>query len=456
MPKTPMAVRAKRSGAAMPWVLLGMGFATLVAVLAWNRAWTHRERAALQAASWEAQLLAESGFACAADSVWSILKSGASDPLPRDTAARSTLDSALGSDMTDSTPDPCALPPGSRGTVTFTIGDGKLLVPVTASASVPFGSRTIARSIHAVLSGALDRALFGAAVVQINKGPTGLNVAGTRIVGGVREAPTGVTVESYVPVRAVADTSVLANTLKEAFGAPDVFSGGAAYSAARGFPDRKEIVHVGIGGVVEVDIEGPLGAPGWKPPRARTLRVEGDVIVRGRVVLDGWTIQASGDIVLEDDASLEDGSLYAGKSVILRGDATLSGQILAGRSIEISERARLVGSVVAMCGGNDSGRISLASTRPSRGYLLALGMNATVSLERDAVLEGIAISGGRMRNQGAVHGVAVAGAFRCGRGEDDCTGSGIFDRTLLPSDFVVPVGLRDAKGLRVASWRSGE
>ena len=440
----------------MPWVLLGMGFAAAVAVLAWNRSWTHRERAALQAAGWEAQLLAESAFACAADSVWSMLRSGTSDPVPRDTSARSSLDSALDVGSTDSAPDPCPPPPGSRGTFSFSIGDGNLLVPVVATATVPFGSRTLSRSVHAILSGALDRALFGAAVVQTEKSPTGLSVAGSRIVGGVREAVAGLTVESYVPLRAAADTSVVARTMKEAFGQQDVFSGGAAYSPGRGFPDRDEIVHVGIGGVVEVDIEGPLGAPGWKPPPGRVLRVEGDVVVRGRVLLDGWTIQASGDILLEDDAVVEGGFLYAGKSLIMRGDASLSGQILARRSIELSEQARLTGVVVALCGGNDSGRIDISSSRPSRGYLLALGANAALTLGRDAVLEGIAISGGRLWNQGAVHGVAVARAFRCGRGEENCTGSAVFDRSLLPSDFVVPVGLRGATGLRVASWRGIE
>jgi hypothetical protein len=425
-------------------------------VLAWSRAWTHRDRAALQAAAWEAQLLAESAFACAADSVWSILRSGASDPAPRDTSPRSSLDSVLGAGVSDSVTDACAPPPGSSGTFSFTIGEGNLLVPVVATASLPFGRRVLSRSVHAVLSGALDRALFGAAVVQTEKSPTGLSIAGSRVVGGIREAPAGISVVSYVPVRAAADTMVVARSMKDAFGREGVFSGGAAYSSGRGFPDRDEIVHVGLGGAIEVDIEGPIGAPGWKPPPGRLLRVEGDVVVRGRVLLEGWTIQASGDILLEDDVVVDGGFLFAGKSLFMRGNASLSGQILARRSIEISERARLTGVVVAMCGGNDSGRIALSSSLPSRGYLVALGTNAALTLERDAVLEGIAVSGGHLWNQGAIHGVAVARAFRCGRGEENCTGPAVFDRSLLPPDFVVPVGLQGAAGLRVASWRSVE
>lgn len=455
----------------MPWVLLGMGFAALVAVLAWNRSWSHRQRAALQAASWQAQLLAESALACAEDSVWAKLKSGTA-VVPKPDSAKTALDSALGSGGlgpgSDSAADPCPLPPGARGAMSFSIGDGTLLLPVVAKGEVPFGRTTLARSIRASLSGALDRVLFGAAVTQCTKGASVLNVSGTRIVGGVRvradaqpppgfgKLEDGITVASFVPMGAVQDTAAISNRLKTAFQGSDVFSGGAAYSSSRGFPDRTEIVHTGVGGKVEVDIEGPLGGADWRPPAGRVLMVEGDVVVRGRVVLDGWTIMASGRISLEGDAKARDAMLYAQGGVEMGGDAEFSGQILSGGPLGISERARLSGGVVAMCWGRDSGRISLAARVPSRGYLVALGGGAELRIGRDAVLEGVAVSAGTMRVEGAVHGVAVAGSFRCRSGVEDCTGTGTFDRTLLPADFVVPLGLPGAQGLRIASWEAGE
>lgn len=455
----------------MPWVLLGMGFAALVAVLAWNRAWSHRQRASLQAASWQAQLLAESALACAEDSVWAKLKTGTALVAKPD-SAKTSLDSAVGSGglepASDSSADPCPLPPGARGTIAFEIGDGTLLVPVVAKGEVPFGRTTIARSIRASISGALDRVLFGAAVTQCTRGPSVLNVSGTRIVGdvrvrseaqpppGFRKLEDGITAASFVPMRAIQDTAAIASRLKTAFQGSDVFSGGAAYSSGRGFPDRTEIVHTSLGGKVEVDIEGPIGGTAWRPPAGRVLMVEGDVFVRGRVLLDGWTIMASGEISLEGDAKARDVTLYAQGGVSMAGDADFSGQILSGGRLEIAERSRLSGSVVAMCWGRDSGRISLAATVPSRGYLVALGSGAELRIGREAVLEGVAVSEGAMRVEGAVHGVAVAGSFRCRPGVEECTGTGTFDRTLLPADFVVPLGLPGAQGLRIASWEAGE
>ena len=466
------AIRARR-GSAMVWVLSGMGLAALIGGLAWTRAWTHRERAAVQAARWQAQLLAESALACAEDSVWSMVNGGTAAARSSDTSAGTKLDSALagGGPAADSAPASCLPPPGTRGEFEYSIEDGSLLVPVHASGRVPFGSRTLAVSIRAMLAGALDRDLFDVAVSHFGPLSSGaLDISGSHIVGGVRvkasgnppsgmsAQPRGIELTSYVPTRSAKDTTVLGNVMSEAFRSEDAFSGGAAYSSSRSFPDRDRIVHTGggEGREVAVEIEGPLGKPGWTAPPGRTLVVEGDVVVRGRATLDGWTILARGTISLEGDARLREGVLYAAKGVVLADDASFQGQILSARSLEIHERARLVGPAVALCWSADSGRVVLDGSAVSNAYLVSLGASGRVEIGRDATLEGVVVSNGTLRVDGRVHGVAVASSFRCGRGEDDCAGQGVFDRTRLPVDFAVPVGLPGAKGLWVVSWESVE
>lgn len=460
MPRSPR--RAIRSGAAVPWVLLGMGFAALIAVLAWTRAWSHRDRAAQQAATWQAQLLAETALACAEDSVAAMLDASAGPSGASAPGAAATSPSALvaattpATQQTAPTAPECPLPPGTRGELEYGIGDGKLLIPVTATGSFPFGRRAIVRTIHATLSGALDRALFGAAVTRCPAGNAPLDVSGTRIVGRVRATghdsiPRSVSIGSYLPTRAIADTALVVARMKEAFAAPDVVAGGAAYSPARRLPERDEIVHASLGGTIEVDLEGPIGGESWTPPEGRTLLVEGDVFVRGRIRLRNWTILASGAVLLEDRAVLEGGYVYAGKGAALRGDAIVSGQILARGGLAVSERAKLSGITVAACGG-DSARVVLDGSAASRAYLLAMGPGASLAVGKDAVLEGVAISEGTLRVDGALHGAAVASSYRCGRGLDECTGQGTFDRSRLPADFVVPAGLPGSTALRVAAW----
>ena len=49
----------------MPIVLFGMALAIGIAGLAWERSWSRRMTSAHAALAWQAQLLAESGTACA-------------------------------------------------------------------------------------------------------------------------------------------------------------------------------------------------------------------------------------------------------------------------------------------------------------------------------------------------------------------------------------------------------
>lgn len=448
-----------RRGAAMPWVLGGMGLALAVAVLSWNRAWSHRQRAAVQSAQWQAQLLAESALACAQDEVWERFQGGSS------TKANSTW-TALGSVPATAPVDSCPVPFGSRGSLSYGIEEGNLLVPVLAWGEVPFGDRTIRRGLRAVLAGALDQEMFDVAISQWVASTPPLDISGSRIVGKIRvagAAPTGMLPQpignlgltSFVPDPGTLDTTVLSSRMKESFREQDAVQGGGTYGRGIGFPDREKIVHASSGsGTAEVILDGPLSASSrWKAPAGRTLVVEGDVVVRGHIDLEGWTILARGRISLEGGCRVLQGLLFAERGVLLSEDALFQGQILAFKTLKLQQDARILGPTVAVCwAGDQGGELALEGNSRANAYLVALGGASTIRIDREALLEGVAVSGGTLRVDGKVHGVSVAGRFDCGRAATSCTGSGTFDRTLLPADFAVPLGLPGARSMRVAGW----
>lgn len=460
-----------RRGAAMPWVLTGMGLSMLVAVLAWNRAWSHRERAAILAARWQAQLLAESALACAEDQLWARRTGPARPDTARDTAKVREFGAAPTVSATDSAAgrvDSCPTPPGVHGTMVAEIGEGALLAPVRAVGTARFGRRDEVRAIRAVLGGSMDRELFDLAVSQWTTTTPPLDVSGSYIVGNIRvrvdagSPPSGMSAQprgrlgitAYVPESKALDTAVLQERLKEAFRRPDAMLGSAWYGPSRGLPGEGEIVHTSFGkGASMVVLEAPRGgAAAWTPP-ARTLLVEGDVAVRGDVHLEGWTILARGQVSLERGARLRDALLYAERGVVLMDDARFQGQILSFGAFSVLGESRILGPSVALCWGSDSSaRVLFDGTSRSRLYLVALGGASIVEVARDALVEGVLVSGGTLKNSGRIHGAAVAGRFDCGRGATSCTGWGEYDRSKLPPDFAIPLGLPGAKGLRVASW----
>lgn len=444
----------------MPWVLGGMGLALAVGVLAWNRSWSHRQRAVLQSAQWQAQLLAESALACAQDEVWTRFQGGGS--VGRDTAKAPRL---LGDTLRAG--DSCRVPFGGRGALSYTIEEGNLLVPVLATGEVPLGNRTVSRRLRAVLAGALEKEMFDVAVSQWVPSNPPLDISGSRIVGKIRiasegEPPTGMLKQpvgplgltSFVPTAGVLDTTVLSSRMKEAFREEDALPGGASYGNGR-LPDRERIVHTSFGsGTAEVVLEGPIASGSrWSPPEGRTLVVEGDVVVRGHLDLVGWTILARGRITLERGVRVRQGMLYAERGVALSEDASAQGQIVAFGSLEVLDDARIAGPTVAICwAGAKGGEVTLSGRSRANAYLVALGGASKVAIGREALLEGVVVSGGTLRVDGKVHGVSVAGRFDCGRAETSCTGAGTFDRSLLPADFAVPLGLPGARSLRVARW----
>lgn len=446
----------------MPWVLMGMGLALLIGVLTWSRAWSHRDRAAVVAATWQAQLLAESALACAADELWDRISEGSKQVDTSNLA--SLVDAEFG---LDSTPT-CGSPSGT-GSMEWSFEEGQLLAPVVATGEVRWGNRTIHRRLRAILSGALDRDLFDVAVSQWEETPTPLDISGSRIVGNVRvrtkgTPPPGMKAQprgpkglvAYVPTSRVLDTAVLEGRMRERFRDEDAFSGSARYSSGFALPDRKEVVHTSFGaGYAVVELEGGLSSSNpWKPP-ARSLFVEGDIRVSGKVLLDGWTLVASGSVLLDRGSVLRSTTVYAEKGVEIAEDASFQGQILAFRSLEVSGEARVANPSVLLCWAGDSGaQVRIRDRSVVNAYLVTLGKRSQVEIERGALVEGVVVSLGSLQVEGAVHGVSVAGTFVCGREGASCTGSGTFDRSRLPVDFAVPLGLPGTQGLRVARWEA--
>lgn len=454
--------RSARRGAAMPWVLGGMGLALVVGVLAWNRAWAHRQRAAFQSAQWQAQLLAESALACAQDEVWARFEGGSSQ------AKVDTTRTVQASGPAPQPADSCPVPFGGRGSLSYEVEEGNFLVPVLARGEVPFGTRTVTRRLRAVLGGALEKEMFDVAISQWVASSPPLDISGSRIAGKIRiasegEPPTGMLkqptgplhLSSFVPTAGVLDTSLLSVRMKEAFREEDAFSGGATYSRGGGIPGRERIVHTSFGsGAAEVVLDGPLSAGSrWTPPEGRTLVVEGDVVVRGHVELVGWTILARGRVSLAGGVRVRQGMLFAERGVSLSEDASFQGQIVAYGDLELLGESRIAGPTVALCwAGAKGGEVSLQGTSKANAYLVALGGASKVAIGRESLLEGVVVSEGTLRVDGKVHGVAIAGRFDCGRAATSCTGTGTFDRTLLPADFSVPLGLPGARSMRVARW----
>jgi len=454
----------------MPWVLTGMGLSMLVAVLAWTRAWSHRERAAVLSARWQAQLLAESALSCAEDDLWARLSGGSRRDTARDSGKIPEVGDSNAAETRDEgggALDSCPVPPGVHGTLEARFGEGSLLAPVYAVGRVRFGRRDEVRSIRAVLGGALDRELFDVAVSQWTTTTPPLDISSSYIVGRIRvrvegEPPPGMQAQprgplgitAYVPQSKDLDTSVLESRLKEAFRREDAILGSAWYGPSRPLPDEDEIVHTSFGrGAATVVLEASRGGAGPWTPEPRTLMVEGDVAVRGDVRLDGWTILARGQVSLERGARVRNSLLYAERGVVLMDDAEFQGQILSFGSFWAGGTSRILGPSVALCWGADSSaRVVFDGSSRSRVYLVAMGGGAAVEVARDALVEGVLVSGGTIKNGGRIHGTAVAGRFDCGRGATSCTGWGEYDRSKLPPDFAVPLGLPGAKGLRVAGW----
>ena len=139
--------------------------------------------------------------------------------------------------------------------------------------------------------------------------------------------------------------------------------------------------------------------------------------------------------------------------------AKVSGQILSAGVVGLSGEARLTAPTFAACWrgkGRDSvARFALANRAQAEAYVVALGDSAEIRIAQGSTFRGVAVSGGVLRNDGRIEGVAVSRRQECGQASRNCS-NGTFIRNLLPTDFALPLGLPGNRGYRLLRWRTGE
>lgn len=455
-----MKTPSPRRGSAMPMVLFGMALAIGIATLAWTRSWTRRTTSSHADLAWQSQLLAESATACALQEALA----RASSQATKDTTAKDTARKKIVT-IRDTVDTACGFHGPAPGTMSWEQPAGTQLLAVRARGSVLESGQPLETEMRSIWGGnpPIDR--FVPAISLWGTQASSLQLSGT-VQGSVRvrfsPPPPGTRnhttgqISDFVPNSVATDTGVAIARMDNALRSEDGKIGGETFSPARPPPDQDSIVHTFKGAITIFD--GPYAGDPWDVGRARTLFTDGRVEIRGKVRMDGWTIFAKGQVVVQDDAELKDVSVFAGEGVRIADRARLSGQILSGGTISLSEDSRLAAPTFAACWptkGRDSvPRILLSNQSQAEAYLVALGANAEVSIARGARLRGVAVSGGMLRNDGRIEGVAVSVRLDCGRGADNCSG-GTFLRDRLPEDFAFPLGLPGNRGFRLVSWRTG-
>lgn len=432
---------------------MGMTLAMGLATLGWQRSWGARERAALACRAWQAELLAESGLACAVD-----LAADRSSVAPTADSGQDSSGSAPGRRL-ETARSECAFRGGDPGTFSWEPPAGDLLVSVRATGTAGRG-RPLERTLEAVLSAAPDPDLFAPALVLFARG-SGLPELRGRVRGNVRVAlseplPAGFEPQGngrigfYVPASVGDDTVRASLAMVQAFRSDEARLGGATYTPSRPPPAGDRLVHT-LGAVV---LEGPRSGDPWILEGPRELFVEGDLELRGRVVLRGWTVRATGSVTLSDDAALLGTTLYCRGSLALSDRSRLQGQAIATGRLELAGTARIDGVASVAPGGADAPGIYLLERSRAELYGVALGGAGRVEIGSEAVFSGVAVAGGLLRIDGALRGVGVAGRLDAGEGDRNAMGTGSVDRDALPPDLAFPLGLPGSVGLRIASWRT--
>jgi len=448
-----------RRGSAMPMVLFGMAVAILIATLAWNRAWTRRTTSAHADISWQAQLLAESGTACALQEA--LARSGA--PKAKDTTAKdSTAKTKVV--IRDTVDTSCTFHFRSPGEMTWDQPTGTQLLTIHATGTVMESGKPLTATMRSTWGGDPPVEPFKPAVSLWSKQANPVSMPG-RHTGEVRVnfAPPspGTTsqksgsIEQFVPTSIASDTTAAIFRMAAAFRSTEAKLGGESFSPQRPPPDVDSLVYT-LGDVV---FDAPWAGETWNPGRARTLFVEGRVEFRGRLALKGWTIYAKGPVVIQDDAQLTEIGIYSAGGVQIADRARLSGQILSAGRIAVVGDAKLASPSFAACwpgkGRDSMPRFSVENRASAEVYAVVLGASAEVRITSGALLRGVAVSGGILRNDGRIEGLAAAGRLDCGQGDKNCSG-GSFLRDRMPVDFAYPLGLPGNRGYRLISWGTGE
>lgn len=443
----------------MPMVLFGMAVAILIATLAWNRSWTRRTVSNHADLAWQAQLLAESGTACALQEAMARAGTAkAKDTTAKDSLAKTKI---VIRDTADSS---CAFHRSPPGEMTWDEPAGTQLLTIHATGTVQESGRPLTNKMRSTWGGNPPLDPFSPAISLWERRTNPLIPPGKR-TGSIRvnySPPSpGTTsqksggIEQFVPTSIAADTAAAIDRMARAFRSTDAHMGGESFSSQRPPPDVDSLVYT-MGDVV---FDAPWAGDTWNPGRPRTIFVEGRVEFRGRLSLRGWTIYAKGPVVVQDEANLTEIGIFSSGGVQIADRARVSGQILSSGRIVVVGDARIGPPSFAACWpgkGRDSlPRFSLENRAVAEVYAVALGGAAEIRIASGAVLRGVAVAGGTLRNDGRIDGLAVAGRLDCGQGDRNCA-SGSFHRDRLPVDFAYPLGLPGSQGFRLISWGTGE
>lgn len=257
---------------------------------------------------------------------------------------------------------------------------------------------------------------------------------------------------AFEPAGLSRDLVVATSRMMSAFRSEQAKLGGDRFSPASPPPSADSLVYT-LGDVV---FDGPWTGEPWIVSGSKDLFVEGRLEFRGQLKVTGWRIWTTGQVVVQDQALLEGVQVFSQGGVRIADHGSMSGQILSAGGVMLSGNASLATpTFVAVWQGKgvDSlPRIFLQDRSRATAYLFASGGSAEIRIGRHALLEGVAVSGGILRNEGAVHGmVAVGSALDCGQPGQNCS-SGSFLRDRLPADFAFPMGLPGNRGVRLLDW----
>lgn len=442
----------------MPLVLGGMAVAILVVALAWSRSWTRRSVSAHQSIQWQARLLAESGTACALQEAMDRMSGVAPK---RDTSTRdSSKAKKLVRIVEDSASEDCAFHRLAHGTMSWTSPIGTQILMVRSRGEMTESGKPVSVAMSSIWGGAPPTDTFRCAIHSWSPLPPNIlgKVSGcvrTRaapLPPGMLALPGNLGIMAFEPSGLARDLVVASSRMLAAFRSEQAKLGGDRFSRASPPPAGDSLVYT-LGDVV---FDGPWTGEPWVVAGSKDLFVEGRLEFRGQLKLSGWRIWTTGQVVVQDQAQLEGIQLFTQGGLRIADDATMSGQILSSGGVFLSGNARLASpTFVAVWPGKGADslpRIFLQDRSRATAYLFASTGSAEIRIARNALLEGVAISGGILRNDGAVHGVvAVGGLLDCGQPGQNCS-NGSFLRDRLPLDFAFPMGLPGNQGVRLLSW----
>lgn len=448
-----------RRGNAVPMVLLGMALAIGIASLAWNRAWSRRTTSSHAALAWQAHLLAESGTACALQEALA----RATSSKVKDTTAKDTTikPQAILVDTADSA---CAFHRPVAGTMTWEEPAGTQLLGLRASGTVTESGHPLTAWMRSIWGGNPPPDPFSPAISLWDARANPLQVSG-KVQGAVRvryappspgtQAHLSGGIQQFVPTSLANDTTFALSRMANAFRSDQAHLGGETFTPQRPPPDRDSLIYT-VGDAV---FDAPWTGEPWDVGKSRTLFVEGRVEFRGRLRLKAWTIYAKGPVVVQDDAELSGVDIFSTRGIQIADRARVSGQFLTAGTLVVGGEAGLASPSFAACwpgtGRDSMPRFSVQDLAQADVYAVVLGPAAELRIGPRAVLRGVGVSGGILRNDGRLEGLAVAGRLDCGQADRNCS-NGSFARDRMPLDFAYPLGLPGNRGYRLISWESGE